>query len=64
MGSGILKTITGNTIRLRYKKPGPKLLPPELKKRRVNIALSSHWHETGKKKAVEKGLSFSGYIEW
>jgi predicted DNA binding CopG/RHH family protein len=39
-------------------------LPPELKRRRVNIALSSHWYEAGKKICVEKGLSFSGYIEW
>jgi hypothetical protein len=64
MSSGKMKTITGKIIRLRYKKPGPKPLPVELKKKRVNTTLSPYWHETGKKIAAQKNLSFSSYVEW
>jgi hypothetical protein len=60
---GVLKTISGQVICLRYKKPGPKPLPVDLKKRRVNIALAPHWHAIGKRIAAEKELSFSAYIE-
>jgi hypothetical protein len=64
MRRGTIRTISGQTIRLSYKKPGPKLLPVDLKKRRVNIALAPHWHETGKGIAAGKELSFSAYVEW
>ena len=60
---GVLKTISGQAIRLRYKKSAPKLLLVDLKKRRVNIALAPHWHEIGKRIAAEKELSFSAYVE-
>ena len=60
---GVLKTISGQAIRLSYKKPGAKRLPADLKKRRVNIALAPHWHETGKRIAAEKDNSFSAYAE-
>jgi hypothetical protein len=63
MKRGVLKTISDQAIRLRYKKPGPKPLPADLKKRPVNIALAPHWHETGKRIAAEKELSFSAYVE-
>jgi hypothetical protein len=56
-------TITGKLYVHHCIKPEPKLLPPELKKRRVNIALFSNWHEKGKQMAAEKGLSFSRYME-
>jgi hypothetical protein len=56
-------TITGKFYVYHCLKQGPKPLPPELKKRRVNIALSPHWHEKGKQMAAEKGLSFSRYME-
>jgi len=63
MKRGVLKTISGQAIRLCYKRPGPKPLPADLKKRRVNIALAPHWHETGKRIAAEKDNSFSAYVE-
>jgi hypothetical protein len=63
MKRGVLKTISDQAIRLRYKKPGPKPLPADLKKQHVNIALAPHWHETGKRIATEKELSFSAYVE-
>jgi hypothetical protein len=56
-------TITGKFYVHHCLKPGPKPLPPELKKRRVNIALSPHWHEKGKQMAAEKGLSFGSCLE-
>ena len=56
-------TINGKFYVHRCIKPGPKPLRRELKKRRVNIALSPHWHEKGKRMAAEKGLSFSRYLE-
>jgi hypothetical protein len=56
-------TITGKFYVHHCIKSGPKPLHPELKKRRVNIALSPHWHEKGKQLAAEKGLSFSSYLE-
>ena len=59
----IITTITGKRIRLRRKKPGSKLLPEDVKKRRINICLSPHWHKVGKEKAVARNLSFSKYIE-
>ena len=55
-------TITGKFYVHRCIKPGPKSLPPELKERRVNIALSPHWHEKGKQKAAEKGLSLAATL--
>ena len=55
--------ITGKRIRLRRKKPGPKPLPEGVKKRRINICLSPHWHKVGKEKAVARNLSFSEYLE-
>jgi hypothetical protein len=64
MRRGAIKTISSQTIQLSYKKPGPKPLPVDLKKRRVNIALAPHWHETGKRIAAGKELSFSAYVEW
>jgi hypothetical protein len=63
MKRDVLKTISGQAIRLRYKKPGPKPLPADLKKQHVNIALAPHWHEAGKRIAAEKELSFSAYVE-
>ena len=51
MPQGTITTTSDNTIRLNYKKPSPKLLPPELKRRRVNISLSPHWHQIGKELA-------------
>ncbi len=56
-------TITGKLYVHHCIKPEPKLLPPELKKRRVNIALSPYWHEKGKQMAAEKGLSFGSCLE-
>ena len=44
------------------KKPGPKPLPEGVKKHRVNICLSLHWHEAGKEKAAARRLSFSEYL--
>jgi hypothetical protein len=64
MRQSALRTVSGQTIQLNYKKPGPKPLPLDLKKRRVNGALDPHWHGTGKRVAAEKELSFSAYIEW
>jgi hypothetical protein len=52
MRRGAIRTISGQTTRLSYKNPGPKPLPVDLKKRRVNIALAPHWHETGKRIAA------------
>ena len=63
MRSGMMVTVTGEHIRLRYKKPGPKPLPEGVKKRRVNICLSPHWHERGKAMAAANGMSLSKYIE-
>jgi len=63
MRPGVLKTVSGQAIQLSYKKPGPKPLPVDLKKRRVNIALAPHWHETGKRIAAENELSFPAYVE-
>jgi hypothetical protein len=59
----IITTVNGKRIRLRHRKPGSKPLPADVKKRRVNICLSSHWHEVGKEKAAARKLSFSGYLE-
>jgi len=59
----IIITVSGKRIRLRRKKPGPKPLPARVKKRRVNICLSPHWHEVGKEKAAARKLSFSEYLE-
>jgi hypothetical protein len=59
----IITTVTGKRIRLRHRKPGPKPLPEGVKKRRVNICLSPHWHEVGKDKAAARKLSFSRYLE-
>ena len=64
MPRGTMKTINGHTIRLTYQKPGPKPLPPEIKKRRVNISLSPHWHQVGKDLAQKQGISFSKYVGW
>ena len=58
----ITKTVRGKRIRLRRAKSGPKRLPAGVKKRRVNIRLSPHWHEVGKEKATGHDLSFSGYF--
>ena len=59
----IMMTVRGKRIRLRRKKSGPQPLPAGVKKRRVNICLSPHWHEVGKEKVVAHKLSFSGYLE-
>jgi hypothetical protein len=59
----ISTTITGKRIRLRRKKPEPKPLPEGVKKRRVNICLSPHWHKVGKEKAAARRLSFSECLE-
>lgn len=59
----ITKTVRGKRIRLRRAKSGPKRLPAGVKKRRVNIRLSPHWHEVGKEQAAAHKLSFSGYLE-
>lgn len=63
MSRGTMRTISGKTIRLTAKKPGPKPLPPEIKKQRVNICLVPHWHKTGKALAEKQGVSFSYYVE-
>jgi hypothetical protein len=57
-------TISGEIIRLRYIEPGPKPLPAILKKRRVNMTLTPHCHESGKRIAAGSDLSFSTYVEW
>ena len=59
----ILTTVTGQKIRLRRKKPGPKPLPKEAKKQRVSICLFPHWHKVGKERATTLNLSFSRYVE-
>jgi hypothetical protein len=59
----IITTVNGKRIRLRHRKPGSKPLPEDVKKRRDNICLSSHWQEVGKEKAAARKLSFSGYLE-
>ena len=56
-------TITHRVIPLRYEKPGPKPRPREIRMRCVNIPLTLHWHEAGKKLAEERGVSFSRYVE-
>ena len=48
----IITTVSGKRIRLRPKKSGPKPLPEGVKKRRINICLSLHWHKVGKEKAA------------
>ena len=58
-----MTTVDGRVIRLRRAKPGPKPLPAEVRKRRVNIAISPHWHEVGKRLASERGVSFSRFLE-
>ncbi len=60
---GIMKTVAGNTIRIKCQKPGPKPLPESMKKRRVNVALSPYWHERGKALAAASGKSFSAFVE-
>jgi hypothetical protein len=64
MEQSVLRTVSGRTIQLNYRKPGPKPLPLGLKKQRVNVSLSPHWHEIGRRIVAEKELSFSAYIEW
>jgi len=59
----IITTVSGKRIRLRPKKSGPKPLPKGVKKCRINICLSPHWHKVGKKKAAAGRLSFSEYLE-
>jgi hypothetical protein len=59
----IITTVNGKRIRLWHRKPGSKPLPEDVKKGRLNICLSSHWHEVGKEKAAAQKLSFSGYLE-
>ena len=54
----IITIESGNRIRLRRKKPGPKPLPEGVKKHRVNICLSLHWHEAVRKKPPLKGYHF------
>jgi predicted DNA binding CopG/RHH family protein len=56
-------TISGKKIKLTYKKPRPKPLPKQIKKRRINISLSPYWHQVGKDAAAAAGLSFSAYLE-
>lgn len=63
MNYSTMKTVTGRTIRRRHATPGPKPLPPEVLRRRINISLAPHWHDTGKRLAEESGLPFSRYIE-
>jgi hypothetical protein len=63
MPQGTITTINSSSIRLTYKKPGPKPLPPEAKGRRVKISLSPHWHQIGKELAKKQGISFSKYVE-
>lgn len=58
-----MTTISGQKIKLNYKKPSPKPLPENIKKQRVNIALSPYWHQVGKESAAAAGLSFSAYLE-
>ncbi|HRQ37379.1 MAG TPA: hypothetical protein PLD25_05645 [Chloroflexota bacterium] len=58
-----IPTSTGQVIYLPCQKPGPKPLPPEIKKRRVILSLTPTWHETGKRCAEQRGLSFSDYVE-
>jgi len=59
----IITTASGKRIRLRRKKSEPKPLPEGVKKRRIHICLSPHWHKVGKKKAAARKLSFSEYLE-
>ena len=59
----IITAVSGKRIRLRRKKPGPKPLPEGVKKGRVNICLSPHWHKVGKGNAAARRLSFSEYLE-
>lgn len=63
MKRGTKTTITGQVISLTYQKPEPKQLPPETKKRRVNLALAPYWHEAGKRRAEHLGVSFSHTVE-
>jgi len=60
---GVIITVNGHIIHRRQVKPGPKPLPPEIKRRRVNISLDPFWHERGKRLAAEKGISLSKYLE-
>ena len=63
MRYGTMKTIDGRVVRLKRKNPGPKPLPPEVKRRPVNITLCPHWHDAGKQLAAMRGVSLSKYIE-
>lgn len=58
-----MPTRTGQVIDLTYQKPGPKPLLPVIKKRRGNLSLTPTRYETGKRRAEQRGLSFSLYVE-
>ncbi len=58
----IITIASGNRIRLRRKmSQAQKSLPEGVKKRRVNICLSPHWHEAAKEKVATRRLSFPDY---
>ncbi len=60
---GIMKTVSGETIRIECQKPGPKPLPESIKRKPVNITLAPYWHKTGQKIAAQRGSSFSRHVE-
>jgi len=60
---GVLKTVSGQLILIKCRKPGPKPLPESIKRKPVNITLAPYWPETGKRIVREQDISFSRYVE-
>ncbi|KAA3659236.1 MAG: hypothetical protein DWQ04_22945 [Chloroflexi bacterium] len=60
---GVLKTVSGQLTCIKCQKPGAKPLPEAIKRKLVTITLAPFWHQTGKKLAQQRGISFSRYIE-
>jgi hypothetical protein len=56
-------TIDGSFYPHSCLKPGPKLLPKELKRRRVDITLDPFAIKLATEKAAAAGLNFSRYLE-
>jgi hypothetical protein len=56
-------TIEGSFYPHSGLKPGPKPLPKELKRRRVDITLDPFAIKLATEKAAVEGLSFSRYLE-
>lgn len=56
-------TLDGSFYTHRCAKPGPKPLPPPLKRQHVDITLNPFALKLAREKAEAAGLSFSRYLE-